>query len=132
MRSEATIALAAFEQGVRADIAALTTDEVKFAVEVVGDRPAGSIPTDHPLVLRALDALARVGVRGTLETGSTDGNVPLSEGCPTVTVGITRGGNAHRTDEYVEVGAVALGIRQLVMLALAAADANANTSAAIG
>jgi acetylornithine deacetylase/succinyl-diaminopimelate desuccinylase-like protein len=132
MRSEATPALAAFEQDVRADIAALTTDEVKFTVEVVGDRPAGSIPTDHPLVVQALDALARVGVRGTLETGSTDGNVPLSDGCPTVTVGITRGGNAHRTDEYVEVGAVALGIRQLVMLALAAADANANTSAAAG
>lgn len=132
MRSEATGTLAAFEQSVRADIASLTTDEVKFGVEVVGDRPAGSIPTDHPLVLLALDALARVGVRGTLETGSTDGNVPLSEGCPTVTVGITRGGNAHRIDEYIETGAVAAGIRQLVMLTLAAASANAGTGAGAG
>jgi tripeptide aminopeptidase len=126
MRSEATATLAAFEQEVRAEIAALTTDEVKFAVEVVGDRPAGFIPPNHPLVQRAVDVLARVGVRATLETGSTDGNVPLSEGCPTVTVGITRGGNAHRTDEYVEIGAVALGIRQLILLTLATAEAEAS------
>ena len=125
MRSEDTKALAAFEQSVRADIAALTNSEVSFTVEVVGDRPAGSVATNHPLVVRALDALAQVGVHGSLETGSTDGNVPLSEGCPTVTVGITRGGNAHRLDEYIEVSPVTLGIRHLILLTLATADAPA-------
>ena len=70
----------------------------------------------------ALAALAQVGVHGTLETGSTDGNIPLSEGCPTVTVGITRGGNAHRLDEYVEVGSVAPGLRQLILLTVGAAE----------
>ena len=114
--------LAAFEQEVRADIAALTNPDVTFTTEVVGDRPAGSIAVNHPLVTRALEALAQVGVHGSLETGSTDGNVPLSEGCPTVTIGITRGGNAHRLDEYIEVSPVAAGIRQLIMLTLATAD----------
>jgi tripeptide aminopeptidase len=66
-------------------------------------------------------ALAKVGVRGTLETGSTDGNVPLAEGCPAVTIGITRGGNAHRLDEYVETAPVSAGMRQLITLTLAAA-----------
>jgi acetylornithine deacetylase/succinyl-diaminopimelate desuccinylase-like protein len=127
MRSEDSKALAAFEQSVRADIAALTNAEVAFTVEVVGDRPSGSVAVNHPLVVRALEALAQVGVHGSLETGSTDGNVPLSEGCPTVTVGITRGGNAHRLDEYVEVSPVTPGIRQLIMLTLATADMSSSS-----
>jgi acetylornithine deacetylase/succinyl-diaminopimelate desuccinylase-like protein len=123
MRSEASKTLAEFEKEVRAEIDRACSPDVSFDVQVVGDRPAGSIATDHPLVLRALEALAQVGVRGTLETGSTDGNVPLAEDCPAVTVGITRGGNAHRLDEYIEVGAVAPGVRQLILLTLATAQA---------
>ncbi len=125
LRSENSKTLAAFEHEVRAEIDALRSPDVSFDVEVVGDRPAGAIDPNHPLVLRALEALAAVGTRGTLETGSTDGNVPLAEGCPTVTVGITRGGNAHRLDEYVETNAVAAGLRQLILLTLATAEAGA-------
>jgi acetylornithine deacetylase/succinyl-diaminopimelate desuccinylase-like protein len=123
MRSEESKTLAVFEKEVRAEIDLLRSPDVRFEIEVVGDRPAGFIATNHPLVLRALDALAQVGVRGTLETGSTDGNVPLAEGCPAVTVGITRGGNAHRLDEYIEVTPVAQGVRQLILLTLATAQA---------
>ncbi|HVU11218.1 MAG TPA: M20/M25/M40 family metallo-hydrolase, partial [Phototrophicaceae bacterium] len=125
LRSEDARTLASFEQRVRAEIDAATSADVTFDVQVVGDRPAGYIAPDHPLVQRALDVLTQIGVHGTLETGSTDGNVPLSEGCPTVTVGITRGGNAHRLDEYVEIGPVAAGIHQLILLTLATTDASA-------
>ncbi len=125
LRSEDARTLASFEQRVRAEIDAATSADVTFDVQVVGDRPAGYIAPDHPLVQRALDVLTQIGVHGTLETGSTDGNVPLSEGCPTVTVGITRGGNAHRLDEYVEIGPVAAGIHQLILLTLATMDASA-------
>jgi hypothetical protein len=38
-----------------------------------------------------------------------------------VTIGITRGGNAHRLDEYVEIAPIELGLRQLILLTLAAA-----------
>ena len=124
MRSEERAALADLRAArPRAKSPPLSSSDVEFSVEVVGDRPAGSIAPDHPLVKRALAVLRQVGLRGTLETGSTDGNVPLSEGCPTVTVGITYGGNAHRLDEYVEVSPVASGIRQLILLTLATANA---------
>lgn len=122
LRSEDSKALAAFESRVQAEISTMNDPEVTFEVEIVGDRPSGLIPTDHPLVERALNALTQVGVRGTLENGSTDGNIPLSRGCPTVTVGITRGGNAHRLDEYIEVSPVAAGLRQLILLTLATAE----------
>lgn len=122
MRSEDRASLEALEAQVRKHIAALSKGEITFTIQVVGDRPAGHLDPNHPLVQGALAALAQVGVRGTLETGSTDGNVPLSEGCPAVTVGITRGGNAHRLDEYIDTAPVLDGLRQLMLLTLAAAS----------
>jgi tripeptide aminopeptidase len=122
MRSEDRTALEDFEAQVRAHIAALTADDLTFSVRIVGDRPAGRLSPEHPLVQGALAALALVGAHGTLETGSTDANVPLSEGCPAVTVGVTRGGNAHRLDEYVETQPIASGLQHLILLTLAASS----------
>lgn len=122
MRSESTEALEALEQQVRAQIQAHTTSETRFEVKIVGDRPSGAMEIHHPLIQGALAALEETGVRGALQIGSTDGNIPLSQGCPTVTVGITRGGNAHRLDEFIEISPIAQGLRHLLILTLAAAD----------
>lgn len=122
MRSESQDALAALEREVRGHIQALHSDELAFEVELVGDRPAGYLDPNHPLIQGAMAALALVGVRGTLETGSTDGNISLAANCPTVTIGITRGGNAHRLDEYIETAPVAQGMQQLITLTLTAAE----------
>ncbi len=123
MRSEEPQSLAWLEAQVRDLVAACQTPDLRFAVEVVGDRPAGSIDPQHELVRGALAALEEVGILGTLETGSTDANIPLAAGCPAITIGITRGGNAHRLDEYVELEPVEAGLRQLILLTLAASGA---------
>jgi acetylornithine deacetylase/succinyl-diaminopimelate desuccinylase-like protein len=122
MRSEKQDALADLRDSVYALITRLEHPGLRFSVEVVGERPAGAIQKSHPLVQGALSALARVGIRGALEIGSTDGNIPLHHGCPTVTIGITRGGNAHRLDEYIETTPVQAGMHQLILLTLAAAQ----------
>ncbi|MBZ0276355.1 MAG: M20/M25/M40 family metallo-hydrolase [Anaerolineae bacterium] len=121
MRSESPQGVAQLEREVYDHIQALTDSDLQFQVEVVGDRPAGMIATSHPLLRGALAALDHVNVHGALDTGSTDANVPLAAGYPAVTIGITRGGNAHRLDEYIETEPVAAGLRQLVILTLAAA-----------
>lgn len=118
LRSEDMNALSLLEEEVYRLIYSLKTADTAFDVEIVGERPAGSISPTHPLVQAAVDALAQVGIRATLETGSTDGNIALAAGCPTVTVGITRGGNAHRLDEYAETGPVKAGMQQLFQLVL--------------
>ncbi|XWX04560.1 M20/M25/M40 family metallo-hydrolase [Aggregatilineales bacterium SYSU G02658] len=100
--------------------------ETSLSVEIVGDRPTGSMPVRHSLVKGALQALREVGIEGTLESGSTDGNIPLYHGCPCVTIGITRGGNAHRFDEFIHVPPIAQGIQQLITLTLATAQAQAD------
>lgn len=122
MRSERTDALQQLERTVRHHIDSLTNEGIRFDVEVVGDRPAGHMDIQHPLVQGALFALEETGVRGSLQIGSTDGNIPLADNCPTVTVGITRGGNAHRLDEFIETSPVENGMRQLLILTLSAAE----------
>jgi tripeptide aminopeptidase len=122
MRSEERETLAALEKQVLEYVAELESDDLRFTIEVVGDRPAGSIPAEHPLVQMSLAALEESGHSGSLHNGSTDGNVPLSDGCPTVTIGITNGGNAHRLDEYINTEPISIGMRQAIILTLAAAQ----------
>ena len=121
LRSEELSALERIREQVYQLIRSTERNGLRFHVEVVGSRPSGSISTQHPLVQGAMTALELLGVRGTLENGSTDGNIPLQAGCPTVTIGITRGGNAHRLDEYIETEPVEWGMKQLISLVLASA-----------
>lgn len=123
MRSEHRDALSALETQIRAFAAERTHPDLHIQIDVVGDRPSGYLDPAHPLVQMAIAALETQGVRASLETGSTDGNIPLAAGCPAVTIGITRGGNAHRLDEYIEPEPIAAGMRQLITLTLACADA---------
>lgn len=121
LRSESRDELEKLIEHVHALVKSLSSSDLHFSIEVVGDRPSGFTLPDHPLVKGAMSALEAIGVRGTLETGSTDGNVSLAYGCPTVTIGISRGGNAHRLDEFIETSPVLLGMKQLLLLLLAVA-----------
>ncbi len=125
LRSESQEELERLKQQVNSLLQAVPTGTT-LSVEVVGDRPTGSIPAHHSLVRGALQALREVGIEGTLESGSTDGNIPLYHSCPCVTIGITRGGNAHRLDEFIHVPPIAQGIQQLITLTLATAQAQAD------
>lgn len=122
MRSEDRDALTKLETQVRDTIESLQQDGLTFTIDVVGDRPAGYLSADHPLVQGSLAALKQVGVRGHLQTGSTDANIPLSQHCAAVTIGITQGGNAHRLDEYIETKPIEPGLKQLALLVLAAGN----------
>jgi acetylornithine deacetylase/succinyl-diaminopimelate desuccinylase-like protein len=122
MRSEESKTLAAFEAQVREQVNAAAQPGLTFSVQVVGDRPAGRIAPEHPLVRCAMDVLGHLGVHGTLENSSTDANIPLSMGLPAVTVGITSGDNAHRLDEYIDTPFIASGLKQLLLLTLLVAE----------
>ena len=91
---------------------------VKVKVEVIGDRPSGSIPPDHPLILAAQDALAAVGYthQVDLRISSTDANIPLSRGIPAICIGVTEGSNAHRLQEWISTEPLARGMTHLLLL----------------
>ncbi len=94
----------------------MTTDKLTFAIEIVGDRPSGQIAVDHPYVKMSMLALELAGTNGLLATGSTDGNISLAGGCPTVTLGVTTGDNAHRLDEYIQTESIPLGIYHMLLV----------------
>ncbi len=111
-------AAAADENAMRAPgTAALTV-----SVEVIGDRPAGMLAGDHPLVLAALAATRLIGRTPHPGTASTDANVPLGLGVPAVAIGAGgRGGLAHTTGEWYENVDGALGIARALTIIGAAA-----------
>jgi len=91
---------------------------VSVASTVIGDRPGGAIADDHPLVQAAIRSLQAVRVKPQLSMriSSTDANIPLSRGIPAVCIGVTEGGNAHRTDEWIATPPIAEGQRHLLAL----------------
>lgn len=83
----------------------------------IGDRPGGSIPESHPLVTAAINSHNDAGITQVLlEAGSTDASAPLNHGYPAVCVGLTRGGNAHSSEEFIEIAPIRPGYRSLLNL----------------
>jgi len=95
--------------------------EGQVKLDLVGDRPAGSIPADHPVVQACKAVHAALGVASYFEASSTDANVPLSLGIPGVCLSITDGANEHRLDEYIETGAIPTGVKSILLAAVALA-----------
>jgi len=66
----------------------------------VGNRPAGSVSADAPIVQAAVSVTRALGLPVSLDEGSTDANLAMSLGIPAIT--IDGGGTAtgtHSTDE---------------------------------
>ena len=97
-------------------------DAVEYTAESIGERPAGVVPADSPIVQIAAGTLAALGLEPSFDASSTDANVPIAAGIPAVCVGLTTGGNVHRTDEYIDLEPVSLGVTQLALLTLALAE----------
>lgn len=89
---------------------------VQVEATVIGDRPGGAIGDDHPLVKAAFRSLAAHGIDGNpqLRMSSTDANIPLSRGIPSICLGITEGGNAHRLEEWITPSLLATGMKHLL------------------
>ena len=95
---------------------------IAFEVETIGERPAGVAPIDSPIVKMAAWALHALDLEPSFDASSTDANVPIAAGIPAVCIGLTTGGNVHRTDEFSDVAPVASGIAQAALLTLAVAE----------
>jgi acetylornithine deacetylase/succinyl-diaminopimelate desuccinylase-like protein len=110
LRSEDPGTLGRIALQVEGHIQDANCDGVRMNVEIVGQRPAGEIAEDHPFVQLAMDCARETGVESVLASGSTDANIPLSQGFPAVVMGITTGGGAHTVHEYINTEPVAKGL----------------------
>ena len=116
IRSEEVGQLNKLAHKVQQLVEAANRDGVQVKIELVGERPVGAIPIDHPLVQAAVAVLEELGVPTELSIGSTDANVPLSLGYPAVCLGLTRGGLSHTVDEYIHTEPLQEGLAQIVAL----------------
>lgn len=118
MRSIDPVALDRLAREVREVAMSAERPGIAVTIEILGERPAGSIDPGHPLVSAARLAAREAGVRADLDVSSTSANVPLALGIPAVCVGITVGGRGHSVDEFIDVRQVPRGLHQLANLVM--------------
>jgi tripeptide aminopeptidase len=91
------------KQAVADENARWNSDKITVEIKLIGDRPAGIVEMDSPIVQatqRAVAAIAR-GPRATFAGSSTDSNIAMSLGIPAVTIGGGgEGGNWHSRNEW--------------------------------
>ena len=113
LRSEEVPALENLVTLVDSVIGSANRSGIEVTSEEIGNRPAGHISIQHPLIRLARRCLESQGIQPNLGIGSTDANIPLSRGLPAICVGITTGGKAHTRDEFINTLHVAQGHKQL-------------------
>jgi acetylornithine deacetylase/succinyl-diaminopimelate desuccinylase-like protein len=93
--------------------------ELAFTIAKIGDRPAAQLPANSPL-LEALRAVDRhLELHTELRLGSTDANIPLSLGIPSLSMGAGGdGGNAHTVAEWFSARDRETGLKRVLLLTL--------------
>ena len=114
LRSESLQVLAGLSQAVETLVESANSPTVRVEAEVIGRRPVGELPKRHALVKLAEECLKNQGVEPQLTIGSTDANIPLSQGIPALVLGVTNGAGAHTTEEFIYTEPIARGMQQLV------------------
>jgi len=96
---------------------------LQLLIERIGDRPAGRLADNAPL-LEALHAVDRhLGIRTEQRVASTDANIPLSLGIPALSIGAGGdGGGIHTRGEWYDASGRELALKRILLLLLLALD----------
>ncbi len=116
LRSESKKSLAELAEKVHLAVEQARKPGVEVLIERVGWRPAGEIAPNHPLVALLVKVLCGVGLQPHLDIGSTEANLPLSLGYPSVTIGLTTGDRAHSAQEFIHTAPLEKGLQQTIQL----------------
>lgn len=122
MRSTDVEALNTLAEQVRQLIEQRAGPGLQTRIEVLGERPAGALSLDDPLVQLAGEALHWLGIEPRYGSSSTDANVPISLNIPAVCVGVTRGEHAHTLQEFFHIPPLRQGLAQLARLCIEASQ----------
>lgn len=96
--------------------------EITVTTELLGVRPAGQVAANSRITRIASAILESMGITPTGDASSTDANIPISRGIPSVCIGLTTGGNVHKEDEFIDREPVARGVYQLLGLTVSVAE----------
>jgi len=110
------------ERVVRLVTRANRAEPLRYTLDVLGERPAGVVKIDSPIVKVAAQVLHSLGVEPSFDASSTDANVPIAAGIPAICLGLTTGGNVHRVDEFIDTEPLETGVAQIALVALSLAE----------
>ena len=114
-RSDNRDDLAEMEAHLNAALAFYATKGIKVTTTIVGNRPCGiDVDTErhNALIARTQATVEKYfGFVPTTGSASTDCNIPLSMGIPSVEVSCGRGGGAHTREEFIEIDSQLPGIK---------------------
>ena len=113
---------------------AATKEKVGLRVEVEQKNQAGGTTAQleparrHPLVQTAVDIQKQLGIDGlpgapeAIATGSTDGNVGVVRGVPSIAIGRSYGGNQHTLSEWADSKSALPATKLVLLLAVTFGD----------
>lgn len=132
LRSEVPGVLAAVEADLRSALASAVDDEnagrrrgtapLTHEVRLIGDRPSGETAAEAPLVRAAAAITRSLGAEPQLVGSSTDANVPMALGIPSIAIGAGGdSGGIHTLDEWYANDGGPVGVERALLVVLAAA-----------
>ena len=114
-RSDEREALAIMQNHLDAVLESFRQQGIRVTVTLVGDRPCAAAVDEEKMadMIQRAEAAAqrRYGHGLNLRSGSTDCNIPLSMGIPSLSLGCYRGEGAHTREEYVEISSLYAGLQ---------------------
>ena len=97
-------------------------DEVTADVDLIGSRPSGRIPASDPFIQRAMAATRAFGEEPRLGRSSTDSNISISKGIPSMTIGGGgEGFDAHSLHEGFRNVRGHIGVQRALVILIAQA-----------
>ncbi|MBI3049659.1 MAG: peptidase dimerization domain-containing protein [Acidobacteria bacterium] len=97
--------------------------QLSVARMLVGERPAGRLPADAPIVAAAVSVTRALGLTPELTEGSTDANLPMSLNIPAITIDAGgRGTAAHSLEETFDATSSWQGTQRALLTAIALAQ----------
>ena len=93
------------------------------SIETVGTRPAGRVPPTAPIVQAAVAVSKALNLPLSFAEGSTDANLPLSLGIPSLTIDTGgRGEGAHTENESFDATDAWKGTQRALLLSVVLAQ----------
>lgn len=92
---------------------------VELNMDVISNQHAATLKYRHPLVKSAAAIMERLGLKPVSESSESELSIFLSKQIPAVTLGITKGKNAHLENATMKIDAMFTGIAQILGVLMA-------------
>lgn len=124
-RSDDPECLAVMEEAFQKIFEAAQTEKVQVFVKRIGERPCGNTPDGEiqslkRVVVPIIEDVLQTAV--SFKSSSTDCNIPLSLGVPSLCIGVSDYAGMHTREEWVDKASLATGLEIAIRLGTAFAE----------